>query len=241
MEKITIIEGIDIFNSARQTITIPVNTVGVMGKGLALQFKQRYPEGYEYYKTLCQHKIIDIGKPAIYKHSAFKWFLLFPTKRHYAEKSKIEYIEAGLIWIVNNYKKEGITSLAVPALGTGAGGLSWEYVYPLLIKYLSKLDIKVEIYPPLIREGRAKIETIKRMARKIIEGKYDKKFSKPLLYSIYGVVYSILSNLENGIYEDEECAIYTDEENRIYIAFKDKTLLFDKDGNYYIYDKFIAY
>jgi O-acetyl-ADP-ribose deacetylase (regulator of RNase III) len=241
MNKITIIENTDIFSSTKQTITIPVNTVGVMGKGLALQFKQRYPEGYEYYKTLCQHKIIDIGKPAIYKHNAIKWFLLFPTKKHYAEKSKIEYIEAGLIWIVNNYKKEGINSLAVPALGTGAGGLNWEDVYPLLIKYLSKLDIKVEIYSPLIREGGAKIEVIKRIARRIIEGKYDKGFSKLLLRGIYSVIYSILFYLEKGIYEDEECAIYMDERNRVYIAFKDKTLLFDENGDYYIYDKFIAY
>jgi O-acetyl-ADP-ribose deacetylase (regulator of RNase III) len=241
MDKITIIENIDIFSSNKQTITIPVNTVGVMGKGLALQFKQRYPEGYEYYKILCKHKIIDIGKLAIYKHNAIKWFLLFPTKRHYAEKSKIEYIEAGLIWIVNNYKKEGINSLAVPALGTGAGGLRWEDVYPLLIKYLSKLDIKVEIYPPLIREGGAKIEAIKRVARIVIEGKYDIVFSKLLLRGIYSIVYSILFNLEEGIYEDEECVIYMDEKNRVYVAFKDKTLLFDENGDYYIYDKFIAY
>jgi hypothetical protein len=106
---------------------------------------------------------------------------------------------------------------------------------------LSKLDIKVEIYLPLLREGRAKIETVKRMVRRIIEGKYDKKFSKLLLSSIHSVIYGILLNLEAGIYEDEECAIYMDERNRVYIAFKDKTLLFDENGDYYIYDEFIAY
>jgi hypothetical protein len=61
------------------------------------------------------------------------------------------------------------------------------------------------------------------------------------LFGIYSAIYSILFHLEEGIYEDEECAIYMDEKNRVYIAFKDKTLLFDKNGDYYIYDKFIAY
>ena len=76
------------------------------------------------------------------------WFLLFPTKQHWREDADIDGIEKGLEWLLNNYKKEGIKSIAMPTLGGGLGRLDWHQVGPLLCKYLSKLDITVQLYLP---------------------------------------------------------------------------------------------
>lgn len=154
----------DMFFSRCQTLTISVNTVGVMGKGLASRAKYQFPDVYVKYQDVCREKKLQIGRPYLYKRESFlekelclcndceynlkTWFLLFPTKRHWREKSDISYIEEGLKWIVENYKKEGIQSLALPALGCGLGGLDWAQVGPLMCKYLHKLDIKVVIYLP---------------------------------------------------------------------------------------------
>ena len=76
------------------------------------------------------------------------WFLLFPTKRHWKEQSDIKGIEEGLQWLKDNYKREGITSLAIPALGCGLGRLHWKDVGPLICRYLSTFDIKIMLYLP---------------------------------------------------------------------------------------------
>ena len=89
-----------------------------------------------------------------------KWFLLFATKRHWKEKSDIVGIEQGLEWILENYKDQGVRSLAVPALGCGLGGLEWQEVGPLMCRYLSKMDIPVSIYLP--REQQSKPELLHR-------------------------------------------------------------------------------
>lgn len=158
----------DMFFFKYQTLTISVNCVEIMGKGLASTAKYRFPDMYVYYQDLCKKKSIKIGKPYLYKRetSIFQelrdenlvdhqnsnnsqtWFLLFPTKDHWRNQSKLEEIEAGLIWVIENYKKLSIESLSLPALGCGLGGLSWELVGPLMCKYLIKMDIKCAIYLP---------------------------------------------------------------------------------------------
>jgi O-acetyl-ADP-ribose deacetylase (regulator of RNase III) len=80
--------------------------------------------------------------------NGLRWFLLFPTKRHWRENSRLDDIEQGLIWLLKNYKKEKITSLSLPALGCGLGQLKWSEVGPLMCKYLSQMDIAVKIYLP---------------------------------------------------------------------------------------------
>lgn len=158
-----LLEG-DMLFSKTQTLTISVNTVGVMGKGLASRTKYQFPDVYVFYQDACRQKLIQTGKPHLYKResslddqlasdplptpNANKWFLLFPTKRHWKEKSDLKGIIEGLEWLGNHYKSEGITSLAVPALGCGLGGLEWRDVGPIICQQLSKLDIPVRVYLP---------------------------------------------------------------------------------------------
>lgn len=145
-ENITFIRG-NIFNSKAQTIVNTVNCVGVMGKGIALVFKLRYPLMFDIYKKHCIEKHIGIGKLWLYnQQSNAPWVLNFPTKYHWKYPSKMEYIEKGLQKFIDTYKEKNITSIAFPLLGTHNGGLEKEEVKPLMIKYLSKCDILVEVY-----------------------------------------------------------------------------------------------
>jgi len=166
---LSLVDG-DMFFSQMQTLTISVNTVGIMGKGLASRTKYQFPDVYVFYQDLCRQKVLQMGKPYLYKRESFvdrlladdayplpninsnKWFLLFPTKRHWRDKSDIDGIEAGLVWVRNNYAKEKIVSLAMPALGCGLGRLEWRDIGPLMCKYLADIDILVSIYLPREQE-----------------------------------------------------------------------------------------
>lgn len=141
---ITYLKG-DIFKSPAQVLVNTVNTVGVMGKGVALEFKKQYPDMFMAYERVCNEKLLDIGTLMLWK-SPEKWILLFPTKKHWRNPSKIEYIEAGLKKFVDTYLEKGITSIAFPRLGCGNGGLKWTEVQPLMEQYLKKLPIPVFIY-----------------------------------------------------------------------------------------------
>lgn len=143
---ITIVRG-NIFNTKLQTIVNTVNCVGVMGKGIALVFKLRYPFMFDIYKGYCKSKQIEIGKLWLYKGEPDEpWVLNFPTKFHWKYPSKLEYIKLGLEKFISSYKEKGITSIAFPMLGTNNGGLSADLVLPIMLQYLSKCDIPVEIY-----------------------------------------------------------------------------------------------
>lgn len=169
---LSLVEG-DMFFSRMHTLTISVNCVGVMGKGLASTAKYRFPDVYVRYQDLCRKRILRLGKPYLYKRESLEssadylladepstltngnpetWFLLFPTKHHWREESSIRGIEQGLQWLIENYRKEGILSLAIPALGCGLGRLSWHEVGPLLCRYLAILDIPVRLYLPAERK-----------------------------------------------------------------------------------------
>ena len=154
-ENIWIVQG-DMFTSGMQTLTVSVNTVGVMGKGLASRFKYMYPGAYVVYERLCKEKKLRLGKPFIYVPEEEEFeeeykgrrFLFFPTKGHWKEKSRLPMIEKGLDWFIEHYREYGVESIAFPALGCGLGGLRWEDVGPLMVQKLSKVDISVEIYLP---------------------------------------------------------------------------------------------
>ncbi|WP_051533991.1 macro domain-containing protein [Desulfitibacter alkalitolerans] len=136
----------DLFKTPARVLVNTVNTVGVMGKGIAKDFKSIYPEMFKQYQDLCERKEIDIGKLWLYKTS-HKWILNFPTKKHWRSSSKVEYIEAGLKKFVCSYEDKGITSIAFPMLGCGNGELDWEsQVRPLMEKYLSRLPIDIYVY-----------------------------------------------------------------------------------------------
>jgi O-acetyl-ADP-ribose deacetylase (regulator of RNase III) len=142
---ITYVEG-DLFQSPARALVNPVNTAGVMGKGLALEFKRRYPAMFEQYRDLCEKKQLDVGQLWIFK-TPDKWILNFPTKKHWRQKSEVEYIEAGLERFVAIYQEEGIDSIAFPQLGCGSGQLDWEtQVRSLMEKYLGSLPIPIHIH-----------------------------------------------------------------------------------------------
>lgn len=143
---IEIIKG-NIFNTKAQTIVNTINCVGVMGKGIALVYKLRYPKMFDLYSEYCKSKLIGIGKLWLYKgEPEAPWVLNFPTKFHWKYSSKMEYIEKGLQKFVETYKDKGITSIAFPMLGTHNGGLDKVEVLALMQQYLSQCDIPIEIY-----------------------------------------------------------------------------------------------
>lgn len=143
---ITFVEG-NIFNTKCQTVVNTVNCVGVMGKGIALVYKLRYPAMFDIYKSYCSSRHIDIGKLWLYKGEPNDpWVLNFPTKKHWKFPSKIEYVVKGLEKFVATYREKGITSIAFPLLGTHNGGLDKDEVLSIMTQYLSQCDIPVEIY-----------------------------------------------------------------------------------------------
>lgn len=136
----------NVFEAKTQVVVNTVNCKGVMGKGLALEFKKRYPEMYKEYRRLCEEGAMKIGRLHLYK-AVRPWILNFPTKNHWRYKSKLEYIEAGLKTFVEKYKEWGIKSIAFPQLGCQQGGLKWSDVKPLMERYLAGIpELKVIIY-----------------------------------------------------------------------------------------------
>lgn len=135
-----------IWQSPAHTLVNAVNTVGVMGKGIALQFKKKYPEMYEKYRALCDSKRFEVGSLWLYKGNE-RWVLNFPTKKDWRQPSRPEYIEAGLQKFLLAYEVFNITSISFPQLGTGNGGLDWRgIVQPLMEKYLRNIPIPVYVH-----------------------------------------------------------------------------------------------
>ncbi len=123
-----------------------VNTVGVMGKGIALSFKKLYPAMFAEYQRLCGQKKLDIGKLFVYT-TPNKIVVNFPTKTHWRLPSRPEYIEAGLCAFVAHYSDYGISSASFPQLGCGNGKLDWPtQVQPLMERYLHLLPIPIYIH-----------------------------------------------------------------------------------------------
>lgn len=138
----------DIFASEMQTIVNTVNCVGVMGKGLVLEVKKRFPAMYRDYVIRCRAQQVHPGKPYLYRQTVAPWILNFPTKDHWRSVSRLSDIVAGLAYLEKHYRAWGITSLAVPALSCTNGRLEWRVVGSLLYRSLSQLDIPVELYAP---------------------------------------------------------------------------------------------
>ena len=141
---VDIIRG-NIFTSNCQVLVNTVNCVGVMGAGIALECRLRYPEMFQKYVHLCEDKKIDIGKLWIYKSSE-KWILNFPTKKHWKFPSKIEYLQEGLDKFCKTYKERGIESIAFPLLGADKGGIPQDVSLKIILSYLDNLDLKIEVY-----------------------------------------------------------------------------------------------
>ncbi len=137
----------NIFDSPAQTLVNTVNTVGIiLGKGIAAEYKKRYPEMFHRYAEFCANGMLTTGMLYLYR-SPNKWVLNFPTKRHWRNPSKVEYIEEGLKKFVATWAEYGITSISFPQLGTGNGGLDWEKaVQPLMERHLKDLPLSIFIH-----------------------------------------------------------------------------------------------
>ena len=129
-----------------------VNTVGVMGKGIALQFRQAFPDNFKVYEAACRHGEVVPGRMLVVPTHRFenpKFIINFPTKRHWKGKSRIEDIEAGLSDLVRVIRHEKIQSIAVPPLGCGNGGLEWSTVRPKIENALAQVPgVQVLLYAP---------------------------------------------------------------------------------------------
>jgi O-acetyl-ADP-ribose deacetylase (regulator of RNase III)/uncharacterized protein YwgA len=138
----------DLFASRAQTLVNTVNCVGVMGKGVAEQFKRRFPAMFEDYKSRTDRKAVRLGEPYLYRDPSGARIVNFPTKDHWRSPSRLSDIERGLDYLAAHASKWGITSIALPPLGCGNGGLEWSEVGPLIYRKLHGLPIEVEVYAP---------------------------------------------------------------------------------------------
>ena len=138
----------DLLESRAQTLINTVNTVGVMGKGIALEFKKRFPEMYLDYVNRCKAGEVELGKPYLFRRLLTPWIINFPTKEHWRSSSRLDAIVEGLEYLGEHVDEWGIESLAVPPLGCGHGQLEWTVVGPTLYEHLDRLAIPVWLYAP---------------------------------------------------------------------------------------------
>ena len=142
----------DILEAKAEALVNTVNCVGVMGKGLALQFKQAFPANFEAYQSACRAGEVVPGRMFIFdrgKLAAPRYLINFPTKRHWRDDSRIEDIRSGLESLVADVRRLGIRSIAVPPLGCGLGGLNWRDVRPMIENSFSELsDVRVLLFQP---------------------------------------------------------------------------------------------
>ncbi len=142
----------DILREDAEALVNTVNCVGVMGRGIALQFKDAYPENFKAYEIACKNKEVQPGRMLVFDIGQLtnpRYIINFPTKRHWREKSRMEDIDAGLKALVDTIQQYNIHSIAIPPLGSGLGGLDWTDVKPRIKAILQPLsDVHVFIYEP---------------------------------------------------------------------------------------------
>ncbi len=149
---ITFTQG-NLLEADAEALVNTVNTVGVMGKGIALMFKEHFPENFFLYKEACKKQEIVIGRVFATERRDVtggpRWIINFPTKEHWRSPSKLEWIRAGLNDLRRFIEEHSITSIALPPLGSGNGGLDWQDVRPLIERSLDSLsDVAIIVYEP---------------------------------------------------------------------------------------------
>lgn len=149
---INIIQGNLLKQDDVDAIVNTVNCVGVMGKGIALQFKNKWPANYQQYEAACKHKRVKTGQMFIFDSGGLvkpNFIINFPTKDHWRGDSKIEYIQNGLHDLIHQIRQLNIKSIAIPPLGCGNGGLDWAEVKPLIENAFSNMpDVEVRLFEP---------------------------------------------------------------------------------------------
>jgi O-acetyl-ADP-ribose deacetylase (regulator of RNase III) len=142
----------DLFAATVEALVNPVNTVGRSGKGLALEFHRRFPENSVAYERACATGELDVGRVLVVDRGVLqepRWIINFPTKKHWRNPSTLEYIESGLLALVNVILEHQIRSVAIPALGCGLGGLDWIDVRPRIQEALEPLlHVEAWVFEP---------------------------------------------------------------------------------------------
>lgn len=142
----------DILAAGAEALVNTVNCVGVMGRGIALQFRKAFPENFRFYKAACNRGEMRPGKVLVFESgllSGPRFILNFPTKRHWRGASRIGDIDAGLMSLTEEVSRRGIRSIAIPPLGCGLGGLDWNVVRPRIIEAFSGLpQVRVVLFEP---------------------------------------------------------------------------------------------
>lgn len=139
------------YETEAEALVNTVNCVGVMGRGIALQFRNAYPENYKVYRIACEQGEVAPGKMLVYELPQLqpRYIINFPTKRHWRGKSRMEDIKAGLIALMDEVRERQIQSIAIPPLGCGLGGLDWVEVRPKIEAAFADLpEVRVLLYEP---------------------------------------------------------------------------------------------
>jgi len=164
----------DILQADAEALVNTVNCVGVMGRGIALQFRKAYPENFKEYKALCDRGEFSVGKVHVHERGSWlnpAFIINFPTKRHWRSNSRTEDIKKGMQSLIQTVRQLGISSIAIPPLGCGLGGLQWEEVRPLIEEAFQDLpDVQVLLFEPghspspdaMVKEKTAPLMTMSR-------------------------------------------------------------------------------
>jgi O-acetyl-ADP-ribose deacetylase (regulator of RNase III) len=182
----------NLLESDAEALVNTVNTVGVMGKGIALQFKNTFPNNFRVYQKACKNNEMQVGKLLITEEESLllgnKIIINFPTKTNWRLPSELSYIENGLIDLVNEIKERKIKSIAIPPLGAGNGGLDWSKVKLILEKHLVDVDCEIYIYEPsqsiqeVLKKERVKLTPARAMLLSVLydlvqSGEFASEFS----------------------------------------------------------------
>lgn len=142
----------DILEAGTEALVNTVNSVGVMGRGIALKFKQAFPANFKAYAAACRRGEVEPGRMFVYDSGGLtlpRYIINFPTKRHWRGKSRIEDIRSGLVALADEIRRRKIASVAIPPLGSGLGGLDWAQVRPLIEEALSALpEVEIVVFEP---------------------------------------------------------------------------------------------
>lgn len=159
----------DILKCEADALVNTVNCVGVMGRGIALQFKNAFPENFKAYEAACKREAVQPGRMFVFETGQLtppRFIINFPTKRHWRGKSRIEDIEAGLIDLVRVIREKDIRSIAIPPLGSGLGGLDWNEVRPRIERALAPLqDVQVIVFEPSGAPATDKMAHVREVSR----------------------------------------------------------------------------
>lgn len=182
----------NLLDSEAEALVNTVNTIGVMGKGIALQFKNMFPNNFKLYSNACKNKELKVGNLLVTEEESLlagkKVIINFPTKTNWRLPSEYKYIESGLTELVKVIKERNIKSIAIPPLGSGNGGLDWNKVKQILEKHLADVDCEIHIYQPnaaiqeVLKKERVKLTPARAMLLSVLydlvrNGEFVSEFS----------------------------------------------------------------